>query len=148
MKIIEIKATEKIEECWDLLLAHREELTTHKHIMVLKPDVAKYKMLEDKGCLFTLALYDEDKIVGYSVNILNNNLHYSDLVVVQNDILYLHPEYRKGAWGVKLIRETERAAKERGAKMVLFHGKENTAFSMLMPRLGYGVQDIMYSREL
>lgn len=148
MKIVEIKATDKIEECWDLLLSHREELTTHKHIMVLKPDIAKYKALEDVGRLISLALYDEEKIVGYSVNILNNNLHYSDLVVMQNDILYIDQNYRRGSWGVKLIRETEIIAAARGAKLVLFHGKENTTFSELMPRLGYGVQDIMFSKEL
>lgn len=148
MKIVEIKATEKIEECWELLLAHREELTTHKHIMALKPDIGRYKALEDADRLITLALYDEDKIVGYSVNLLNNNLHYSDLVIMQNDILYIHPQYRKGTWGMKLIKETEHMAAARGAKMVLFHGKENTSFSALMPRLGYGVQDIMFSKEL
>lgn len=148
MRIVEIKATEKIEECWELLLAHREELTTHKHIMVLKPDIARYKMLEDAGRLLTLALYDGEKIVGYSVNLLNNNLHYSDLCVMQNDILYIDQKYRRGTWGMKLIRETERIALVRGAKMVLFHGKENTTFSELMPRLGYGVQDIMFSKEL
>lgn len=148
MRIIEIKATEKIEECWELLLLHREELTTHKHIMELKPDIEKYKVLEDNGLLMTLALYDEDKIVGYSVNVLVRNIHYSDLVTAQNDILYVHPAYRKGSWGMKLIHETERMGKERGAKMILFHGKPNTSFSALMPRLGYGVQDIMYSKEV
>lgn len=148
MHIAEIKATDKIEECWDLLQQHREELTTNKDLMVLKPDLNTYKVLEDKNMLFTLALYDEDKIVGYSVNILNTNLHYSDLLIAQNDVLFIHKEYRNTKWGVKLIAETESMALGKQAKLMLWHGKPNTSFSELMPKLGYGVQDIMFSKVL
>jgi GNAT superfamily N-acetyltransferase len=148
MDIREIKATDKIEECWALLNLHRDELTTHKHIMLLKPDVARYKALEDAGNLFTLALYDGETIVGYSVNIVSRNLHYSDLLYVHNDILFVHPDYRKGLHGVKLIARTEAYARALGAQLILFHGKQNTAFTEIMPRLGYGVQDIIFSKEL
>lgn len=148
MKICEIKATEKIDECWALLCMHREELTTHKHLMALKPDVSRYKLLEDGGMLFTLALYDEQRIVGYSVNMVVRNIHYSDLITSQNDILFVHPDYRRGMWGAKLIKETERVAKQRGASFIIFHGKPDTIFSSIMPRLGYGVQDIMFSKEV
>lgn len=148
MKIVEVKATEKIQECWDLLQDHREELATHKNIMVLKPDIKKYKSLEDSGQLITLALYDGDKIVGYSVTLLVNALHYADLPVAQNDIIYIRKDLRKGLWGIKLIKETEKLAASRGAKFITFHGKEKTAFSELMPKIGYGVQDIIFSREL
>ena len=148
MKIVEIKATDKIDECWDLLQAHREELATHKNLMILKPDIQKYKILEDKNALFTLALYDEDKIVGYSVNVLTNNLHYSDLIMAQNDLLFLRKDLRKGRHGLSLIRATEVAAAARGAKYIIFHAKPGTAFSDIMPKLGYGIQDIMFGRVL
>jgi hypothetical protein len=149
MRIEEVfKGTEKIEEVWELLCLHREELATHKHLMVLKPDIKKYRLLEITGKLLSLALYDEEKIVGYSVTIIDRALHYADLVYAQNDILYLHPQCRGGIWGMRLIKKTEQAAKKRGAKMIFFHGKENTAFSALMPRIGYGVQDITFSKEL
>lgn len=148
MHIAEITATEKIQECWELLMAHREELTTHKDLMVLKPDVARYKSFEQAGTLFSLALYDGDKIVGYSVTIVSPNIHYSDLLVAHNDIIYVHPGYRGGRWGLRLIHETEYAARKRGAKMMMFHGKKDTTFERLMPRLGYGIQDILFSKEI
>ena len=132
-------------------MQHRDELTTHKDIMVLKPDRAKYKQMEDANALFTLAILDEhDKIVGYSVNILTHALHYSDLKICMNDILFLRKDLRKGSWGIKLIKETERLAKIRlgNPAMIMFHGKQNTAFSELMPRIGYAVQDIIFSKEL
>lgn len=148
MHIFEIKATDKIQECWALLEEHREELTTDKSLMVLKPDIDTYKMLEAKEILFTLALYDGKDIVGYSVNILHKNMHYSDLIISQNDVLFVTAKYRNSKWGLKLISETEKIAKERGATMVLFHGKPYTAFSSLMPRIGYKIQDIMFSKVL
>ncbi len=149
MRIEEVaKGTERIKEVWELLSKHRDELATHKELMVLKPDIERYREFEEKGSLVSLALYDGLSIVGYSVTIINKALHYSDLVCAQNDVLYLDPKYRHGMWGVRLIKRTEQAARKRGAGMIFFHGKENTAFSALMPRLGYGVQDIIFSREL
>jgi GNAT superfamily N-acetyltransferase len=148
MEIREIKATEHIEEAWSLLSDHRDELATHRNLMVLKPDVEKYRALEDQGKLITIALYDGETIVGYSVTMLTGHLHYSDLSLAYNDVLYVHPQYRKGSWGVKLIKMTEQVAKERGMQLILFHGKEHTLFSNLMPRLGYQVQDIVFSKEL
>lgn len=149
MRIVPILATEHIDECWDLLQAHREELATHKDLMVLKPDVARYKNLEEMGFLFTLALLDDqDKIVGYSVNILVRNLHYVDLVMANNDILFIRKDLRKGTHGLRLIRATEESARAYGAKFMTFHGKQNTPFSELMPKIGYGVQDIVFSRVL
>lgn len=146
MHILEVKATEKIQEVWALLEQHREELTTDKKNMVLNPNINMYKNMEDMGMLFTLVLCDGEKIVGYSVNILGNNLHYSDLLVSQNDLLFVLDSYRKSKWGLKLIQETEKLAKEKGAKLIMWHGKPNTSLSKLMPKLGYNIQDITYSR--
>lgn len=148
MKIQYIKVTDKIQEAWGLLELHREELATYKHLMTLKPDIEKYKALENAGNLIGLALYDDDKIVGYSIFIITSALHYSDLIMAQNDILYVHPDYRKTKWGLALIRASEKAIRERGIRMIMWHGKENTSFSELMPKLGYIVQDILFSKEL
>jgi GNAT superfamily N-acetyltransferase len=148
MKICQINTLDKINEAYELLELHREELTTHKDIMILNPDIEKYQRLQDVGVLHALGLYDGDKIVGYSVNLLTNNMHYADLVYLQNDVLFIHPDYRKGRYGILLIKETELLALKLGAKMMLFHGKPNTNFSNLMPKLGYGVQDIMFSKIL
>jgi GNAT superfamily N-acetyltransferase len=148
ISIKEIKASEHIDEAWELLELHRQELTTHKHIMVLKPNIDVYKKLEEQGKIYSLALYDDERIVGYSVTMLSPNLHYADLVVAQNDVLFVHPDYRNGMWGIKLIAETKRLGKELGAGFVTFHGKPDTPFSEIMPRLGFGIQDIIYSMEL
>ena len=149
MKIIEIKATEKIEEMWHLLEAHREELTTHKHIMQLKPDVSRYKLLEDAGKLISLGVYEDDGTpIGYSINFLHANLHYSGLMMIQNDILFLDKKHRRGSIGVQILKKTEEIAKERGAMFALYHAKPNTPFQALLQKMGYDVQDIIFSKEI
>lgn len=148
MHIERIKTIECIADAWPLLELHREELATYKHLMVLKPDLEKYRAVDKAGNLIGLGLFDDDKIVGYSIFIITNALHYADLKMAQNDILYVHPDYRKTKWGLKLINESERVIKDLGIKMIMWHGKRDTNFSELMPKLGYIVQDIMFSKEL
>lgn len=151
MKIIEIKASERAPEMLHLFEEHADELATQRDIMIVKPDVARYMALEKAGALPSLALIDDcGNIVGYSLNILAKNMHYSDLDMAKNDILFIRKDLRRGSWGVRLIAETERLCKARLDKtfVMLFHGKPDTAFSALMPKLEYGVQDIMFSKVI
>lgn len=147
--IREITATDHIASAWPLLEAHRIELSTNPDLMKLKPDLATYLRLEDNQALLSLGVFDEEgEIIGYSVNIIASNLHYSDVVMCQNDVLWLHPDHRFGPLGLRLIRETERRAKERGCHMILWHAKMDTQFMALLSKLGYRVQDVIYSRVL
>lgn len=146
--IREIRATEWIEQAWRLLEAHREELTTNKGLMILKPDISTYEMLESKNALLSLGAFDGEEIVGYSVNIMAHNLHYSDLMMCQNDVLFVREDKRQGPTGLKLIYETERLAKDRGADLMLWHAKPDTNLNDILPRLAYRVQDVVYTRVL
>lgn len=146
--IREIRATEWIEQAWRLLEAHREELTTNKGLMILKPDISTYEMLESKNALLSLGAFDGEEIVGYSVNIMAHNLHYSDLMMCQNDVLFVREDRRQGPTGLKLIYETERLAKDRGADLMLWHAKPDTNLNDILPRLAYRVQDVVYTRVL
>lgn len=148
VSIREIRATEWIEQAWRLLEAHREELTTNKGLMILKPDISTYEMLESKNALLSLGAFDGEEIVGYSVNILAHNLHYSDVMMCQNDVLYVREDKRQGPTGLKLIYETERLAKDRGADLMLWHAKPDTNLNDILPRLAYRVQDVVYTRVL
>lgn len=152
MKIVEISAIERISEMLPLLEEHANELATHRALMVVNPDIEKYKHFEDAGCLVSLGLFDDEgNLSGYSLTFLVKNMHYSDLQMAQNDVLFIRKGLRKGSWGVKLIKETEEACKKKlmgKPFLMLWHGKPNTAFSELMPKLEYGVQDILFSKVL
>ena len=132
-----------------LFAAHWEEIALNKRIMVPKPDIEQYQALERAGRLLILAAHAPDgALAGYSVNFLTHHLHYADLRVLSNDLLYVAKAHRRGRLGLRLIRATEARAKDAGAQLVLWHAKPATALDALLPRLGYGVQDVIYSQEV
>ena len=87
-------------------------------------------------------------LIAYSMNLMMHHLHYADLRVCQNDVLFIKKEFRGGRLGLRLIKVTEDHARSEGCKLMLWHGKEDTALAKLLPKLKYGVQEIMYSREI
>lgn len=129
-----------------MFAAHWEEIAQNKSLMVLKPDLPRYHAMDAAGMLITIGAFDGGVLVGYSLSFVSQHLHYADLRYAQNDLLFVDAAHRKGRVGLQLIHATEDAAREAGAQMVIWHAKQGTALNDLLPRLGYGVQDIMYSR--
>ena len=127
---------------------HYEEIARNKEVMKLKPDEKAYRNLEEANQIFILSAWQDDVLIGYSVNFVLNHPHYADLVLAQNDLLYIKKEMRGSRAGLKLIKQTETHATSLGCKLMLWHAKENTALGAILPRLKYGVQDIIYSKEL
>jgi len=139
---------EMLANASELFSEHWEEIALNKQVMILKPDEQKYRAAEENGMLLILAAFEGDKVVGYSVNIVTNHLHYADLITCSNDLLFVTEGKRNGRLGLQLIRATEKMAKERGARLMLWHAKQGTPLEKMMPRLGYGVQDIIFSIQI
>lgn len=149
VRIVEAPLGDKIDRMTELLVAHWDEVAKNKQVMVLKPERERYAHLDANGGLVCLWAVDADgEFVGYSVNFIGPHIHYADLVVCNNDVLFLREDLRPSTVGLRLIRETERAAKARGARLMLWHAKDQTSLAKIMPRMGYGVQDIIYSKEI
>lgn len=148
MRIVEGRLSENWAALDAMLHEHAQELATNKELMVLAPDRVRYAAIEAANIMLTLLAYEGDELIGYSINFVSQHLHYSGLTYAQNDVLFVRAPYRKGRAGLALIQETERVCKERGAQMIVWHAKQGTALESLMPRLGYRVQDVMFSKEL
>ena len=127
---------------------HYDEIARNKRIMKLKPNYKLYEALDSEGWLFIYVAMQGNVCIGYSMNIMMHHLHYADLRVAQNDILFVKKELRGGRLGLRLLRATEDHARSNGCKLMLWHAKENTALDKLLPKLKYGVQEIMYSKEI
>lgn len=132
----------------DLFQQHWNEIALNKQVMVLNPDRTRYEALETGGNLIVLGAYENNVLVGYSVSFVTTHFHYSDLKVAQNDLLFLVNRLRGTRLGLDLIYETEREAGARQCGMMLWHAKPNTTLINLLPRMGYGVQDIIYSKVI
>ena len=131
-----------------LFSEHWEEVALNKQVMVLKPDEQKYRTMEANGMLLILGAFCDGKVVGYSVNFVTNHPHYADLIVCNNDLLFVTEDKRCGRLGLQLIRATEKEAKQRGVQLMLWHAKPGTALETMMPRLGYGVLDTIFSIQI
>jgi len=113
-------------------------------MMKLDPDWDRYKFLEDEGKLFTVLAYDEgDTLVGYSVNVIDNSLHYRQLLLSSNDVIFLHPSHRGARLGNALIDKTEEASKAMGAHGHIWHAKPATPLEHLLRAREYPVLDIL-----
>lgn len=130
-----------------LLDEHWEELVSKKHLFKVNGDYARYELLENNGSLLTLIARANNEVVGYSVNILSKHLHYKDVLVCYNDLLFVCKEKRNSPLGIKLIKQTEEAAKARMAKVMLWHAKENTALAKILPRMGSTLHEQIFMKE-
>lgn len=140
--------TDNLDAIGDLLELHWEESAKNKGLMVLNPDKERYKAIDKTGKLLGIYAYVGSELAGYSVNFVDNHLHYKDLIVCSNDVLFLDPAYRATPLGLRLMRKTEQFAKQRGARLMLWHAKENSPLDLILQRMKFNVQDIIYSREL
>lgn len=134
----------------DLLREHWEEIARHKDLLVLNPDWDTYAKLAEIDRLLILEAWAGDELVGYSVNIVVPHLHYRDVLVCQNDVLFVSMAHRATRTGIRLMRETEVEAKRRGCKLVLWHAKKDSSLDHMLgrERSAYSVQDIVYGRKL
>lgn len=132
----------------DLFTPHYNEVAKNKEVMVLHPDYEKYYELEKLGALMILGVDYGNNLVGYSLNFIHHNLHYSALKVCQNDLLFLLPAHRASTAGLRLLKETEQRATRHGCKLMLWHAKQGSSLDLILQRRKYPVQDIIYSKQL
>ena len=149
LQIVEGSLVENLPKMQEIMRDHWAEVGSHQGVRALNIPADKYADLESRGMLLSLFALDErGEIAGYSINIVAMNMHSADTCYVQNDALFLSNAHRKGFAGIRLMKETEKAAKARGAKLMIWHAKEQTGLDRLLPLLGYGVLDVMYSKEI
>lgn len=136
----------------DLQRAHWDEVARNKGVMVLDPDWPRYEAMEDADNLLVFGAFVGEELVGYAINIVATHLHYRGLLMVHNDAIFVAQSHRGGRLGLMLLREVEKAAANLRQSlgyehhMVSWHAKPDTALNEILPRLGYGVQDIIYTK--
>lgn len=136
-----------VEEVDGLLRLHYEELTLNKDRIALDPMWGEYRALEAMGRFVLFTARDDGKLVGYSAFFVARHLHYAGLTLATNDVLYLHPDYRAGRTGVKLIRFCERElAAQLGEFKLIWHAKYSNHFARILEKMGYAREEVMMAR--
>jgi GNAT superfamily N-acetyltransferase len=135
-------------EGMDLLARHWEEVATHQHVQVLDPDWPVYEAMERLGKLWVLTARDRGVLIGYVVMMLSRHLHYRTLLVATDDIRFLHPDYRRGWTGYRMIVMTEKAMAALGVRKCVLRTKFLLDHGKLFERRRFVKEDIVYSKIL
>lgn len=135
-----------IAEVGSLLALHYRELTLNRDVVKLNPDWGRYSDLEHAGAFHVFTARDDGRLVGYSAFFLGHHLHYKDLVVANNDVLYLHPDARNGMTGIRLIKTSEAGMKALGAAKITWHAKYSNDLQQILVRLGYTDEEVIMGK--
>jgi GNAT superfamily N-acetyltransferase len=142
-----------LDEIWisaaPLLSHHYDEVAKFNDIAILKPDYARYKAAEAAGRFLALLGRLDGEVIGYSANFHAASLHYADLNVYQNDVIYVAPAHRRGRLGLELRRRTLLRVRERwGPGLMIWHAKEGTVWEKLLRRAGCEVLDVLLAERV
>lgn len=129
------------EESRALTVLHHSEVGMYG---IVDPDV--YWYLRNDIWVFTAR--HEGELVGYGVYILGTHPHYKSIQTATQDLLFLHPDHRKGLAGVKFIKFQEKCLKEMGVRRVFQSTKRSRDLSKIYERLGYEETDVIFSKQI
>lgn len=135
-------------EASNLLQLHYEEIAPHQDIFKLNPNLAVYRRMDAAGSLCIVTARASGALVGYIVMMINRHLHYHDTLVATDDIHFIHPLYRKGSLGLRLIAAAEKEMIARKVKVMILRTKAASNHGLLFERLGFAPLDIVYSKAL
>lgn len=130
-------------EARPLMVRHWNEIAKNKHLMRLNPDLKRYEMIGDKLLLVTARA--NGALVGYFLWIIVTHSHYQHVLVAEEDLHYLLPEFRRGMTGYLLLKAACRAAIERGAELLTMREKIGHEHPALLKRLKFKPTDIVYT---
>ena len=125
-----------------------EEMYHDKGSYPFDPDWDLYYLLEESGSLLIFTARDSGKLIGYFSVMIGPSLHSKGKLVVSNDIIYLHKDYRKGLTGVKLFKFTEACLAESGYKQLQVTTSEKNNIDSLLKRLDYEKIETKFEKRL
>jgi len=128
--------------------SHWNETANYVGVAGVKLDVEVYRTLEAQKLLMLIAVYMGEEMVGYSINIVLPNQFSQDMNLCRNDAFFVLPRWRRTRVPVRLLRETESQAKARGAVRMVWAVTATSPMAGWLPRLGYGQEEIVFTKEI
>lgn len=145
--------TESLEqflpEALPLLRGHWSEVGSCPQAHPLDIDTDLYAAIERAGALhITTARAATAQLVGYAIYFVQRYPHVRALCMAQSDALYLHPDYRKGFAGLRLLQAAERALADKGVRNIMQTCTIKKDFGALLRRMGYVNTETVYRKEM
>jgi L-amino acid N-acyltransferase YncA len=145
--IQEEKLTKYLEnEIYPLLVKHWHEIAFYKDLEV-NVNWKGYYNLQDLNMLRIYTYREDDKLVGYIVYSVTNNLHYQQALQATQDVFYVESGKRGFMIGTKLLKFADIKLKEMGVHSIYQHVKTKHDFSVLLERLGYTFIEKIFTKR-
>lgn len=122
------------------------ELDTDKLKLDLNWDA--YHVLENINMLHIYTARTNDKLVGYLVMITNPSMHCAKEMQACSDVIYIHPNSRKGNAGLSIIKYAEQDLMERGVSTMHIITKTHAPFDKILERSGYTFAEKVFQKYI
>ena len=113
------------EEVKTLLPVHWREVDVFHDDAPLDPDWDRYDEYEKLGLLYVVTARIQGALIGYLSVFCYPHMHHKTQKFAFVDVLWLHPAWRKGWTGIRLIRHFERGMRKVGAGLIWFAVKDH-----------------------
>jgi hypothetical protein len=127
---------------------HWQEIAENKEALQVDVKWSTYETLERVGKLVAIAARRGSILVGYFIAVVDSHPHYQRVIFANEDIHFLHRDYRIGLNGKKLIEAAMAEARKRGAEFMTGREKIAHPHSALWKRLGFRPIDTCYIAKL
>lgn len=114
----------------------------------MEPNIDLIRAMQADGCMFVLAAYLDDRLIGYSSATVGPHIYSTRIVCCASDALFVHPSYRKTSAGARLILATEQAGAARGANRMLWHTRAGTTLASVLEKRGYEPADTVVMKRI
>lgn len=137
-----------VEDLKPIFEEHSSEVDIYQDVISLNPDYGTFITLDKLDKLRLIVARDKGRIVGYSMYVVNEHLHYKDHKYAVNDILFLDKEYRGGYTALELLDYAEAVLSEEGVSVITMNMKTHAKFETLMESLDYDRAEILYTKYI
>lgn len=137
-----------IADMMPLWKAHHAE-TADKFYGPLNPDLFVYEQAAEAGMMRIFTVRDEvGSLHGYQVLFVSHHPHSRDSLQAVQDVLYLCQDARKGLVGYRFIKWCGEQLRAEGIDIVHQHISAKHDFGAILTRMGYELEDLVYSKRL
>lgn len=145
IEVRECSLIDTIDRITDLMQANWDETG---YDFEFNPNVDFYKKLDAAGLLLAVGAFDGDEVVGYSLSTVIAHPFNNAVRMCNADVLFLRKDHRGTKVGARLMSQTERLAKERGAHRMLWHARGGTNLAEVLKKRGYTLADEVMMKGL
>lgn len=136
-------------EAEELLQLHWEEVGVNKDHFKLAPMPEAYQAMSEAGILVVFTARNAmSRLVGYSVFIVTPSPHYRNNIFADNDIYFIHKDYRKGFVASNFFRFMEEQLQERGVDLMVVRTKINRRMDVFFRRLNFKLTEEVFTKVL